>query len=183
MRLTFTTQRLIIRPFCEQDAERVATLAGDKDVARMAVAIPHPYPPEAAEGWIMLQGHGRRRRSDFPFAVDLPSEGLIGAVGLHCTGAEGSYELGYWIGRPFWGQGYATEAARAAVNWALNDLGATHLVAGHFDDNPASARVLEKLGFQPTGQSFERYSLGRHARARCVGFQFDSGPSALSMTA
>ncbi len=182
MRLTLHTDRLTLRPFVEADAVRLAELAGDMAVARMASAIPHPYPPEAAAGWIMLQSHGRRRRSDYPFAIALPGEGLIGAVGLHCTGFEGEYELGYWIGRPYWGRGYATEAAGAAVDWARDDLGVDRLLAGHFDDNPASARVLCKLGFAPTGHVSRRFSFGRNADATCIGFErvFEAEPTSLT---
>jgi RimJ/RimL family protein N-acetyltransferase len=95
------------------------------------------------------------------FFVTLPgAEGtrLVGSVGLSRDGDK--VELGYWIGRPYWGQGYATEAARALLSLA-KVLGHRRLVAGHFVDNPASGRVLRKLGFCPTGVVRKRFSLGR----------------------
>lgn len=183
MRLTLHTDRLILRPFADADAARTAALAGEESVARMATAIPYPYPPEVAEGWILTHPHGRRRLSDFPFAIDRPGDGLIGAVGLHCTGVAGEYELGYWIGRPYWGQGYATEAARAAVGWAQSDLRAHTLKAGHFADNPASGRVLAKLGFTPTGAVENRFSLARDGRAACVEFALTAPQPAEKLSA
>lgn len=173
MRLTVSTERLILRTFTEGDALRVSQLAGDYDVSCMVTCIPHPYPPEAAEGWILLQERGRRCRADYPFAIDAGDGiGLVGAVGLHCTGMAGEYELGYWLGKAYWGRGYATEAARALVAWGRQELAVTKLTAGHFEDNPASARVLEKIGFRPTGGSCPRFSLGRGASAVCVDFEF-----------
>lgn len=173
MRLTLATDRLTLRPFALSDASRVSALAGDRDVARMTACIPHPYPPEAAEGWIRLQRFARRRRADFPFAIDAGgTDGLVGAVGLHCTGIEGEYELGYWLGRRYWRRGYATEAARAVIAWGREDLGVTRLTAGHFADNPASARVLEKLGFRRAGAPCLRYSLARDGHEECYDFEY-----------
>lgn len=184
MRLTVNTERLTLRPFVEGDAARVSDLAGDIDVSRMATAIPHPYPPEAAEGWILLQDQGRRRRADYPFAIDAGTDiGVVGAVGLHCNGTAGEYELGYWVGKPYWGRGYATEAARAAVDWAREELALTRLFAGHFEDNPASARVLEKVGFVPTGNACPRFSLARGRHAVCIEFGYELADEPMPLSA
>jgi RimJ/RimL family protein N-acetyltransferase len=89
---------------------------------------------------------------------------LVGGIGFGRT-PEKEVELGYWIARPFWGQGIATEAGRALLDTARESLRLPRLVAGHFTDNPASGRVLEKLGFRPTGVTRGRYSAGRNGIA------------------
>jgi RimJ/RimL family protein N-acetyltransferase len=85
---------------------------------------------------------------------------LVGTIGIGRR-PDGALELGYWIGRPYWGRGYATEAGRAVLAIAREGLRLPHLYSSHFLDNPASGRVLEKLGFRPTGQIVPRFSAGR----------------------
>ena len=93
---------------------------------------------------------------------------LIGAIGAHKRGEDG-FEMGYWFGRPYWGQGFATEAATAFVSEA-NKLGA--LNAGHFVDNPASGRVLSKVGFTYTGETLAMFSLGRGESVGCKRMRY-----------
>jgi len=173
LRERIETDRLTLRPFALGDAPRVSALAGAPCVARMTLTIPTPYPVLAAEGWILTHAAGRRRGSDFPFAVEAAGAGLVGAAGLHRRG-EG-WILGYWIGAPYRGRGYATEAARALTAEAGGRLGLDALGAEWFEDNPASGRVLEKAGFAPTGAVVERFSLGRGARARAVAMEWRAG--------
>jgi RimJ/RimL family protein N-acetyltransferase len=154
------TQRLRLRALRMQDAPAVARLAGDTQVARMILRAPLPYLPVAAEGWIMTLRARAPLGEDFVFAADLEGEGLIGVIGAHKR-VDG-FEIGYWVGRPYWGHGFATEALQGFVDQART-LGALH--AGHFTDNPASGRVLQKGGFAYTGETEEAYSLGRNARA------------------
>lgn len=136
--------RLQFRAFGASDAPRVAQLAGDYDVARMTARIPYPYTIVAADQWIASLVEGELVR-----AVVIDGE-LIGAVGLiECGGR--TAEIGYWIGKPYWGHGFATEAARALVDHAFGRLGYRRLTCGHFVDNPASARVIAKLGFRRAG--------------------------------
>jgi RimJ/RimL family protein N-acetyltransferase len=161
---TIKTERLALRSFRSEDAARLAKFAGDFDVAKMTSRVPHPYPVLAAEGWIMLTEAGRPLGQNLPFAITLPGEGLIGAGGF-ARDSEGAWEFGYWIGKPFWGKGLATEAAKALVGWWDGAIAAPKLLAGRFADNPASGRVLEKAGFKPTGETGERFSLARLARA------------------
>jgi len=164
MLLTIQTPRLTLRPFTEADAARLAYLAGDYDVAKMCGRVPHPYSLAAAHEWIARQGADRARGGDFPFAVTAPIDGLVGCVGVHRAGdtPDGAYEIGYWFGLPYWGLGYASEAARSVMDWARDQLGAKVFLAGHFADNPASGRVLSKLGFKRTG-SAELFGLARQA--------------------
>ncbi len=156
------TERLRLRPVRMSDARCVAHYAGDPEVARMASAIPTPYLDCAAEGWIMTLNARKPLGEDFVFAIEDGADGLVGVIGAH-KGRHGSagFDVGYWIGRPYWGRGYATEALRGFVSEA-RALGP--LTAGHFADNPASGRVLEKGGFAYTGETQNSFSIGRGAR-------------------
>jgi RimJ/RimL family protein N-acetyltransferase len=137
-------QRLEFRAFGHGDAPRIAELAGDFDVARMTARIPYPYTLVAADQWIA-------GLDDTEFVRAVLHEGsVIGAVGIVLHDNR-SGEIGYWIGKPYWGRGFATEAARALVTHAFGKLGLRRLTCGHFVDNPASARVIAKLGFARTG--------------------------------
>lgn len=154
MQLTITTQRLTLRPFEEADARRVAYLAGEYDVAKMCGRVPHPYTMANAFDFFGMAARGRESANEFAFAVTAPIDGLIGSCGVMRAGDEASnaWEVGYWFGTPYWGLGYASEAARAVMDWARDQLGAQTFLAGHFADNPASGNVLRKLGFVPTGE-------------------------------
>jgi len=137
--------RLTYRPIEARDAGRIAALAGDWDVARMTGRIPHPYSLVDADLWIASIG-----AEEFVRAVERNGE-LIGAVGYIYRGPRQA-EIGYWIGKPWWGNGFATEAARTLVEHCFGDAGFQRLTCGHFVDNPASARVIAKLGFRRIGQ-------------------------------
>jgi ribosomal-protein-alanine N-acetyltransferase len=172
---TIETDRLILRPFTQADARRVAYLAGDYDVAKMCGRVPHPYPLLIAEGWIDIQAAARSRGDEFPFAVTLPRGAVIGSCGVtRAKDADASWELGYWIGRPYWGLGYASEAARAVMDWARDQLGASAFTAGHFADNPASGNVLRKLGFTHTGAA-DLFGLARGGVAPAERYVWTDG--------
>jgi RimJ/RimL family protein N-acetyltransferase len=136
--------RLSYRPITAADAGRVAVLAGEWDVARMTSRIPHPYSLVDADLWIASIG-----QDEFVRGVELDGK-LIGAVG-YIEGAGREAEIGYWIGKPYWGHGFATEAARALVAHCFGAAGFQGLTCGHFIDNPASARVIAKLRFRHVG--------------------------------
>jgi RimJ/RimL family protein N-acetyltransferase len=138
------SQRLSYRPLDARDAGRIAILAGDWDVARMTSRIPHPYTLVDADLWIASIG-------DDEFVRCVEREGvLIGAVG-YISGEPQQAEIGYWIGKPWWGHGYATEAAGTLMEHCFGEGGFLRLTCGHFIDNPASARVIAKLGFHRIG--------------------------------
>jgi RimJ/RimL family protein N-acetyltransferase len=143
------TERLHLGWFREDDAAWVAALAGNWKVARMTARIPQPYTEGLARRWIAGQPIDRAGGA-FAFAIRFGSE-PVGAVGLDRTEPE-QYELGYWIGEPWWGIGIATEAARRLVRFAVDDLSARVVNAGYLFDNPASGRVLAKCGFVRTGE-------------------------------
>ena len=153
--------RLTLRSLAPADAPRIAALAGDFEVARMTAAIPHPYGVEDAEAFIEAARRGGACPSA-AFALELPGEGLIGVIGFRAGEGLGP-ELGYWIGRAFWGRGLATEAARAALAWARAAWGVRSATAGVFIDNPASMAVLTKAGFLPTGRTQSSFCAARGA--------------------
>jgi RimJ/RimL family protein N-acetyltransferase len=148
------TARLRLRRPQRADAARIAELADDHDVARMTTRMPHPYARSDADAFLA----GLEGRREVVMLVE-DADGPVGMLGFH-EHALGP-ELGYWIGRPFWGRGYATEAAAAALRWADEAWRRKVVVSGHFADNPASGRVLEKSGFLYTGVVEPRFSLAR----------------------
>lgn len=157
MSLEIKTERLLLRPFTSDDAPRLVELVSAWDVARMTSRIPHPYSPDLAATWIASHVSGRAAGTDYPLAITRDGQ-IIGCTGLSRApgkdwGLAGDIlEIGYWIGVPYWGRGYASEAAGAMIAWGFGDLNQPVLGAGHFADNPVSRRVLEKLGFTPAGQ-------------------------------
>jgi len=157
------TDRLALRPLTYDDAWRVADLANDYEVARMLLPLPHPYDLRDAQAFI-----GRMRaadpRVDRAFGLEHQSFGLVGVLGFHRPDGRIT-EMGYWLGRTFWGCGLATEAARAALAWAFGDWGKRAIMASHFTDNPASGRVLSKVGFLYTGEVRDLLSMARRAHA------------------
>ena len=144
---TLTTQRLILRPFTLDDAPEVQRLAGEKDVAAMTLRIPHPYPDGLAEEWINTHPENFKQGKDVCFAIALSvNQQLIGAIGLEINQDFAKAEMGYWIGQPFWGAGHCTEAAQALLTYGFNDLNLNRIQASHLCKNPASGRVMQKLG-------------------------------------
>jgi len=144
------TERLRLRKPRLKDARRIAELANDIEVARNLARMPHPYGLKDAQEFLARMA-GRDPARASLFVIDHEQDGLIGVLGFE-PNAQGRTELGYWLGRPYWGQGYATEAASAALGWAANDWRRKLVVAGHFADNPASGEVLIKAGFLYTGE-------------------------------
>jgi RimJ/RimL family protein N-acetyltransferase len=149
-----------MRPFEANDARRIAYLAGEYDVAKMCGRVPHPYSVQMAEQWMRRHEATREQRRDFPFAITLERDGVIGSCGVSRTDDEDVWEIGYWLGMPYWGLGYASEAAHGLMDWAHVELGARAFTAGHFRDNPASGAVLRKLGFGHAG-SGELFGMAR----------------------
>jgi len=148
---TLRTARLVLRPFSPTDAAEVHRAVALRDVAAMTASIPHPYPDGAALAWIEAQPAAFARGESVLFAVTAAESGLVGAVGLQIEAAHAKAELGYWIAKPQWGHGYATEAARAAVGFGFGTLRLERIHARVMTANRASARVLAKLGFVREG--------------------------------
>ncbi|MDX9860977.1 MAG: GNAT family N-acetyltransferase [Rhodospirillales bacterium] len=156
---TLTTRRLLLRPLDPADARHFARLFGeDSDAIAMTATLPDPCTEEEAGKWI-----ARRVRDSHGFAICRAGDGVfVGAVGF--GEVLDRIEMGYGIGRPFWGNGYATEAVREAVRHA-RAVGVAALEAYTFPTNPASARVLEKNGFKNMGRITRNYPLRGGQRA------------------
>jgi [ribosomal protein S5]-alanine N-acetyltransferase len=159
MTIRIETRRLLLRAFVPADATAVESYVGHWEIARMTTRIPHPYPEGAAAAWISSHRKACEEGQEYSFAIALGNEQeaeggaidpAIGATSLRRI-ERGNFELGYWLAPGHWGQGLATEAAQAMVVFGFEKLGAEALNSGHFADNPASGRVLEKAGFRANG--------------------------------
>jgi len=150
---TLETDRLTLRPFHAGDALDVQRLAGAREVASGTLDIPFPYPDGGAEQWIATHGPSWDEGVALSLAVTEPTVGLVGAVSLRLTLEHRRGELGYWVGVPFWNRGYATEAAAAVLDFGFARLKLIRIEAKHFIRNPASGRVMEKLGMTREGVS------------------------------
>lgn len=146
------TARLILRPFTLKDASDVQRLAGAPEVADTTLNVPHPYADGLAETWI--GGHSARFAAGegINCAITLIHTGLlIGSMRLIVIPSHRRAELGYWLGVPFWNQGYATEATGALVNFGFRTMALHKITSSHFTRNPASGRVMEKVGLTQEG--------------------------------
>ena len=154
------TPRLLLRPGFPEDAPALAAAIADEAIARNLANVPWPYSVRDAEAFLACP-----RDPVLPslliFERGAGAPQLAGACGLGRR-PSGSVELGYWIGKSFWGRGYASEACAALIDIA-RALGLKSIEGSHFLDNPASGRVLEKLGFEPTGLIAPRLSCARGA--------------------
>ena len=151
------TERLVLRAPRIEDAKAIAQLANDRRIAENTARIPHPYTLPDAEAFLAAANRSDRETT---FVIALSEGTLIGACGLELREGPGTAglmpELGCWLGVPYWGRGFATEAVRALIDHAFTDLEPEALQAGARVTNPASRRVLEKCGFQWTGVGLYR---------------------------
>jgi RimJ/RimL family protein N-acetyltransferase len=152
------TPRLLLRPGFPEDAPALADAIADEAVARNLAVVPWPYKLRDAEAFL-ASPRDPVLPSLLIFERTQAEPRLVGSCGLGRR-ASGAVEMGYWIGRPYWGRGLATEACGALIEIART-LGLASLEGSHFVDNPASARVLEKLGFEPLGVIAPRMSCAR----------------------
>jgi len=160
---TLESERLILRPPRPGDIAGMIVWLGDYSVSKNLSRVPHPYNEEDAENFVA--GIGPRREGRHVFSILRKEDGVfVGGIGLHEDGA--GFEFGYWLGKPFWGQGFATEAAHRLMRFAFEDLGLAEVHAGWFHDNPASGHVLAKLGARHNGSSM-RESRARGAKVLC----------------
>lgn len=155
---TLTTPRLALRPFTLADSNDVARLAGDREIAATTLLIPHPYERHHAESWIASHADAFAAGKLANFAMtlrqtegEMPPGTLVGAIGLVFKPEFNHAEMGYWVGKPFWGRGYCTEAAAEIVRWGLVDRALNRVHAHHFDSNPASGAIMRKIGMKYEG--------------------------------
>jgi len=160
------TERLLLRPPARSDAPAIVALMGEWDVAKSLGRVPYPYSQADADAFFDRQEARPADAFDMTLGLTLKSNGnYIGGCGVHLR-ENGEYELGYWLAKPYWGAGYATEAARAVLGTAFAVPEITFITAGYHFDNPASGHVLAKLGFMPDGEE-DRECRARGHAVRC----------------
>ena len=179
MVISFETERLSARPPVLKDAEAIHRLFQDKDIAWNLARAPWPYALEDAQWWIGNTAKTRAKGTEYAVVLEHAEHGLIGSVGMLQV-QDNIWEIGYWIGKPFWGQGFVSEAARGLLDWAERELGVTQFVSGHVDDNPASGRVLEKLGFCRIGEQ-SMYTKGRDCEVNAVRYVYGGAPKEIAL--
>ena len=170
MQRTIKTDRLVLRPIMFDDAPALSRLGSDYDIASMTGSIPHPFPLISAEIRTMMFSAGWRQGTEYSYAISNGGGDLMGVASLFRRKDAEDLELGYWIGRPYWGAGYITEACQALIACAENTMGLKKILAGVFADNPGSMRVLEKLGFECTGPEKDYFSIARLGKAKSIGY-------------
>jgi len=138
---------VVLRYFVAGDAPTVELLAGDRDVAEKTALIPHPYPAGAAQAWIATHEAERAAGREYSYAITETGGPLLGAISLRPRPGERE-NVGYWIGRRYWGRGYATAAAQALIALGFELLDLEAVTASHLARNPASGRVMEKCGMR-----------------------------------
>ena len=148
------SKKFILRPYRKGDEEALVKHANDKTIARNTLVMPHPYTMKDAKEWIKknLEEYNKKNSANHVFAIEIDRE-ICGAVGLSKIKKEHKAEIGYWLGRKYWGQGIMTEAVKLAVIYAFQKLKLRRIYAHVFLFNPASKRVLEKAGFVLEGVS------------------------------
>jgi ribosomal-protein-alanine N-acetyltransferase len=155
------TERLLLRPFNLDDAPRVKELAGEWEIAETTATIPHTYENGVAEEWIETHAETFEKDQGVTFAIVLKKNGiLIGAIDILVRMIHEWAELAYWIGKPYWNQGYCTEAAKEVLRYGFDQLGVNRIYARHMTKNPASGRVLQKIGMTREGilrQALKRF--------------------------
>jgi len=151
-RPTLTTARLVLRPYRMDDAPDVQRLAGDREVARNTMLIPHPYEDGEAERWIGTHQEIYESGQGVTFAITQRDNGeIVGSIGLVIFEKHHSGELGYWIGKPYWNNGYCTEASLAILDYGFETRKLHRIHAKCYVRNPASGRVMQKIGMQHEG--------------------------------
>ncbi|MEL7056257.1 MAG: GNAT family N-acetyltransferase [Pseudomonadota bacterium] len=177
----FRSERFLMRPPEPRDARQIACCVNDMTMARNLARLPHPYAPSDALDWIAYADEARAQGTEFAFVITHEEAGVIGSVGFNRAQGE-AWEIGYWVDKAVQGKGVASEAARALLTWAEREFGVTKFVAGHFQDNPASGRVLEKLGFERVGEK-QLYSLARGGKDLAWRYALGASPEVAMGTA
>ncbi|MEN6372459.1 MAG: GNAT family N-acetyltransferase [Armatimonadota bacterium] len=149
------TERLILRPLRQSDAPELFPLINDADVAQYMFRVPHPYPEDVLPEWLKKAEAAMKRKEQFEFAIITKETGKpAGVCSLDGISWENeNAELGYWLGKPYWGHGIMTEAAKAVVTFGFDILGLERIYASCFEENKASAKVIQKAGLLYEGCS------------------------------
>lgn len=162
------TDRLLLRPPTIGDAPRISRLTSDWDVAKTTLNIPHPNTLEDVEAFIGRIAEGIEAGNDYTFALFQKDSGdLIGMMGIHRNSRHDRAEIGYWVGKDYWGQGYATEACQRIVRFGFETINLNRVEASYFVHNPASRRVMEKADM--TFEGIKR----QYFRRTCEAMNYD----------
>jgi len=141
------TERLILSELKEGDLPLVIEYLQDREFSEYMSSIPHPYGKEEANFWLKMTQEAFESKKGFTFAIRDKEEKVIGAIGLHDQGSDKA-EMGYWLAKIFWGKGYVMEAAKAIVDFGFNELELNKIFAVHFPNNPASGKIMRKIGME-----------------------------------
>ena len=158
------TERLFLKKFSATDKNSLIALIGDSRVSETLSNVPFPYTSEDADYWL-----DSVKKNELRLSIRL-NDALIGGIGL-THGDDGYCELGYWLGREYWGRGYATEASNSLLNYVRENTSLRKFRANVYKENIASSKVLQKLGFKQTGEG-EVFSLSEQANISCFKYEY-----------
>lgn len=157
-KLELSTERLFLRPYKIDDAKDVAKYCSNQKLSEFTLNIPYPYSEKDAIDWIIGHEELIKKGVLFPFAVILKSNNqLVGTMSLIVDKPHRRGELAYWIGFEHWSKGYGTESGKEIIKHGFNNLGLNRIAAHHFTENPASGKIMQKLGMNLEGTMKERY--------------------------
>ena len=149
---TIETDRLLMRLFKQSDSKNVSIMCNNYNVYKSTLGLPYPYPIECAIAWINSHEENYSSDKSYTFAITLKEDGkLLGCIGVSYHKNNRNGEIGYWISEEYWGNGYATEATKAIIEFAFKEKSYHKVYARHFASNPASGRVMEKCGMKLEG--------------------------------
>lgn len=149
---TITTKRLLLRLFQPSDATEIARLCNNYNIYRNTLYLPYPYSIQDALSWIENHPDNFNANKSYEFAITGKVTGkLYGAIALTNNQTFNHGEIAYWVGEEFWGNGYATEAAKTILQFAFGEKQHHKVFARYFKSNPASGRVLQKIGMKEEG--------------------------------
>lgn len=141
------TERLILSQLEEKDIPFIVELLQHRIFSDLTSNIPYPYVENDARSWVKMSKEAFGNNAGYMFAIRNKKGQIIGAIGLHDRDDDKA-ELGYWIGIPYWNKGYVTEAAKAIIDFGFDELKLNKIFATHFPHNPASGRIMEKVGMK-----------------------------------
>ena len=152
------TKRLRLGRLKWSDVPKIVEYAGDKDVSKTTLNIPHPYEEKDAIFWINSANQGFENKTQYTFAIrNIASDEFLGGIGLRVNPRFNRAELGYWIAKPFWNQGFTTEAAGALLAYGFEKLGLHKIYATYLEENPASGNVMRKNGMIKEGEMRDHF--------------------------
>ncbi|MCF6221663.1 MAG: GNAT family N-acetyltransferase [Robiginitomaculum sp.] len=177
MRDLLQTHRLTLRRTRNSDAQTMARRINDPDILRMTATLPLPYFGLSAEFWLMRSSADWRRGQSFAYAITKTDDSMMGVVDLFKNDQD-DWEIGYWLAKEFWGKGYMPEAAKCLLTEGFRALDVPYIDAGYFADNPASGRVLEKLGFIDKNEPSQLFSVARGEKHNSIEYRLPRNTAA-----